>query len=97
VSYSRILGCLLSFCAVLAIQPAHAQQDPELEVGMKPFGSYHGGNIDTVSLFNGQLSLDIPLISYPQRGGKLKLEFHLTYANVGAQADYFRRSCPAFS
>jgi RHS repeat-associated protein len=63
---------------------------------MKPFGSYHGGNIDTVSLFNGQLSLDIPLISYPQRGGKLKLEFHLTYANVGAQADYFRISNPPY-
>lgn len=94
MNHLRISGLLLIFCAVVAVQPAHAQQDPQLEVGMKPFGAYNGGNIDTVSLFHGQLSLDIPLISYPQRGGKLKLDYHLRYANVGVQADYFKITIP---
>jgi RHS repeat-associated protein len=78
--------CLLSVFCFLCL-PVFAQDDPNFETGLKPFGSYHGGNIDTISLLNGDMTLDIPLISYPQRGGKLKLDFVLHYLNVGTYAD----------
>jgi RHS repeat-associated protein len=79
-----IFVLLLVVLAISIAKTAAAQDDPDFDVGMKPFGAYHGGNIDTINLFNGMLNLDIPLISYPQRGGKLKLDFHLRYADAGA-------------
>src|SRR5208282_908731 len=78
----RIPCCLFALVFVaFAAQPADAQDNPDFEIGLKPYGSYHGGNIDQVNLGNGSLSVDIPLISYPQRGGKLTLDFALHYFN----------------
>lgn len=77
--------CLLILCFIAL--PAFGQDDPNFEIGLKPYGSYHMGNIDTVSVGNGSLALDIPLISYPQRGGKLKLDFSFHYFNEGMYAD----------
>jgi RHS repeat-associated protein len=51
--------------------PVVAQDLPEFEIGLKPYGTYHGGDIDSVSLTNGNLTLHIPLFNHPQRGGKL--------------------------
>src|SRR5437899_9046105 len=60
-----------------------AQDQPNTENGMKAFGSYHGGNLDSVSLTSGNLNLRIPLISYPQRGSDLSLDFFIRYNNKG--------------
>src|SRR5579864_1691762 len=87
--------CLLSVLCFLCL-PAFAQDDPNFETGLKPFGSYHGGNIDTINLMNGNMTLDIPLISYPQRGGKLKLEFALHYTNLGTFEDQAGDSITGF-
>lgn len=57
--------------------PASAQIIPDVEVGLKPFGSYHESDIDSVNLLNGDLSVKIPLVSYPQRGD-LTLDFFLS-------------------
>ncbi len=72
--------------------PAVAQQNPNLEQGLKPYGSYQGGNIDAVSLTNGNLSLQIPLVSYPQRGGKLVFAFFIRYNNKGWQGQLYTDS-----
>src|SRR3954464_7829368 len=58
---------------------AFCQSMADLDNGMKPYGAFHGGSIDSVSLANGNLNLHIPLISYPQRGGKLGLDFYIGY------------------
>ncbi len=79
------LSLLLLFAS--SIRMAQAQDDPNFENGLKPFGSYHAGNIDHIDLSNGALNVDIPLISYPQRGGKLKLDFTLHYHNSGNYYD----------
>ena len=42
--------------------------DPTLETGLKASGSYHGGDIDSVSLTNGNLTVHISLPGYTQRG-----------------------------
>src|SRR6185437_9326371 len=51
--------------------------------GIQAFGSYQAGDIDTIDLSSGRPMVNIPLISYPQRGGKLKLGFVLQYHNAG--------------
>jgi YD repeat-containing protein len=47
-------------------------------MGMQPYQSYHGGDIDSISLTSGILNLNFPFLSYPQRG-KLKMSFDLLY------------------
>ena len=59
-----------------------AQVDPNLEQGFKLYGSYHGGDIDTINLHNGHLTVYAPFYSLPQRGGKLKLSFSVHYDNL---------------
>jgi len=71
------LLCLFLFGPVFA----NAQDLAGLEQGIKPYGSYHGGDIDSVSMVNGGLTLRIPLISFPQRGGRLHLGVSVIYNN----------------
>jgi hypothetical protein len=74
----------LLFVAVLLLSilpPASAQTDVNLAQGLEPYKTYMAGNVDAVSLTNGNVSLHIPLVSYPQRGGRLTLGFFLRYNN----------------
>lgn len=71
------------FFALLAAAPACGQQDPNLERGLKPYGSYEGGNIDAISMTNGNLTIFLPFWSYPQRGSKLRMNYRLRYNNKG--------------
>jgi hypothetical protein len=77
---SRILwavsvGAILLFgCAT----PALCQDTDDIQQGIKAYGTYRGGDIDLVSMTNGSLTLNIPLVSYPQRG-KLHLGYELVY------------------
>jgi RHS repeat-associated protein len=89
----RTLGCLFVFLAfLLGSRPASGQDDQLFETGQNPYRSYQNGNIDSINLFSRGLNVDIPLISYPQRGGKLGLNFVLHYLNLGSWYDY---SCPS--
>jgi len=57
------------------------QVSPDLEQGMKPYGSYHGGAIDQVGLNNQNLFLHASLMAYSQRGGELAYPIVLRYNN----------------
>jgi len=73
-------GVVLSLVLLFAVsQVLSAQQTSELESGLKPFGSFQGSDIDLVSLSSGNLVLRIPLISYPQRGGLLRVNYILQF------------------
>ncbi|HEY1525808.1 MAG TPA: hypothetical protein VGH51_06180 [Candidatus Angelobacter sp.] len=50
-----------------------AQTAPSIENGFKSFGSYAGGDLDTVNLQTGNLMFHIPMFSYQQRGGTLNV------------------------
>jgi RHS repeat-associated protein len=52
------------------------------EQGIKPYGSFHGGDIDARNVSNGHLELRIPVLSYPQRGTSLKLTFVARFHNA---------------
>jgi RHS repeat-associated protein len=60
---------------------------------MQPYQSYHGGDIDVISLTTGTLNLNVPFLSYPQRG-KLHLSFSLLYNN---QPQHLGQVCPPHS
>jgi RHS repeat-associated protein len=77
----RILSPLLILAAFL-VPPASAQVDPNLEQGLKLYGSYHGGDLDLVNVQNGHLTFRAPFYSLPQRGGKLNLSFSILYDNL---------------
>jgi RHS repeat-associated protein len=80
----RVLCWLFASLAISSLAPsAIAQQDQDYETGLNPYRTYQNGNIDSVNLFNRGLNVDIPLFSYPQRGGKLNLDFDLHYMNQG--------------
>jgi RHS repeat-associated protein len=76
-SLFQTLLCLL----LVNVLAASAQDVAGLEQGIKPYGAYDGGDIDSISMVNGNLTLHIPLISFPQRGGKLHLGFSVVYRN----------------
>ena len=58
---------------------AWSQTTPDAEQGIKPYGSFHGGDIDKVSLTNGKLVLELPITEYSQRGGKLSQKFFVQW------------------
>src|SRR5580658_1552950 len=57
-----------------------AQDPDDLQQGIKAYGTYRGGDIDSVSMTNGNLIVDIPLADYPQRG-KVQVGYKLIYNN----------------
>jgi RHS repeat-associated protein len=85
VQYFRLLfrsACLAS----ILLSPAFSRaQSPTTDVqqGLVPYGSFQHGDIDHVNLANGNVFARIPLVSYPQRGGKLKLSFSAVANNKG--------------
>jgi hypothetical protein len=52
---------------------------PDFNSGFTPFQAYHGGDLDSIDPAHGNLNLHIPLISFPQRGSRLKLNFAINY------------------
>ncbi len=50
-------------CCLFAVGAIAAAQDlPIDEKGLKPFGTYLGGNLDSISMSNGSLTLHIPVL-----------------------------------
>lgn len=68
---------------VSSILPALAQSTPAMDVGLDAYHNYHGGDIDHINLDSGNLTVSIPLLSYPQRGSTLKLDFALVHNGSG--------------
>jgi len=59
----------LALCVACISVPALANGQADFEKGLQTYQSYHGSDFDTVNLANGGLVLNIPLLSYEQRGG----------------------------
>src|SRR5215467_14658096 len=74
------LMAIVAVALVLLCGSAFAQSNPNEDQGLKPYDSWHGGDLDSVSLTNGGLNIHIPLVSFPQRGN-LDLSFFVRYSN----------------
>jgi RHS repeat-associated protein len=69
-----------------------AQATPDLEEGMRLYGSYHGGDLDHISLSNGNLFFHADLMTYSQRG-KLAYPIVLQYNSENYNI-YETPNCP---
>ena len=52
---------------------------PDTAIGNSPLASYDVSGIDSVNPVNGNLFLQLPLLSFPQRGKTLRLDFKVYY------------------
>ena len=75
---SLALSCL--FLVALISKTSIAQVTADIAQGQSPYGVYQVGNIDSVNVVNGNLSLRIPLLNYPEVGQDLRMDFHI-YSN----------------
>ena len=64
---------------IVNVSPIFAQTNVNEEQGMKAYDSWHGGDLDSISMTNRGLVLHIPLASFPQRGN-LDLSFFITHS-----------------
>lgn len=79
----RLTAAIVLLASVCRAQTDAGQvADPMYEDGMKPYGSFSGGQIDSVNFLNTKLNLRIPLVSFPQRGSTLHLGFSIIYVNT---------------
>jgi RHS repeat-associated protein len=72
-----VVSIFLLICSLQSL----AQSNPNLETGFKPFSSHWNERFDSIDNVTGALTVDIPLVSYPQRGGQLGLQFGLHFRN----------------
>jgi hypothetical protein len=76
---TRVRIVLLFHVVALTAVAASAQRHPNVEVGFKAERVYQFSDLDSVSLFNGNLTISIPLgLRYPV-GPTLSYQFALTY------------------
>ena len=78
-SKSRVVALALSLCFAFSVlnRSMHAQTTPDMYQGVSAYQSFQQNDFDNVNVVNGNLYLQIPLLSYPQRGGKLRLNFYI--------------------
>lgn len=76
----RILPLILA----MAVELCHAQTNPNTEIGILPYESADVSDVDTVGLFNGSLSVRIPILNFPERGS---LKYLLQYRYDGKHFD----------
>jgi hypothetical protein len=81
------------FAIILFSIVAVGQQNPNLDSGLNPYGSYHGGDVDSVSLINGNLTLHAPIAHYPQRGS-LSVDYFLIANSKNWQVSSYNQGNP---
>jgi RHS repeat-associated protein len=76
----RLIGlfCLL---AVSSLDTLAQAPGPDLQQGMTPYAAFQNGEIDSINFGSGNAEIHIPLVSFPQRGGKLRLAFNFYDTN----------------
>ena len=67
------------FCALFFTSVAFAQYEQLPQAGITPYTPYQHSDIDIVNLHTGNVNVHIPLVSFPQLGSQLKLDFVIRY------------------
>jgi hypothetical protein len=69
----KLLSGLVVLLFLFSFKAQCQAPGPEIQQGMTPYASFQDGEIDSVNLGSGNVVIHTPLVSYPQRGGKLRL------------------------
>lgn len=78
------IGPVLSALSLLIASNAFCQSSSSpVDIGLQAYHDYHGSDFDHVNLDNGNLTVSFPIVSYPQRGNALKIDFGITYNGTG--------------
>jgi len=80
---------LMLVCLLWHIEPANAQNPVDSVNAPVPYGTYQVSDLDRIDVSNGKLTVEIPLVAYPQRGGQLKLDYIVRYHNTGQSLGAF--------
>jgi hypothetical protein len=80
----RFLPCVCILSCCIGASAIKAQDLPDVAQGLQPYGAYHGGDLDSVSMMNGGLTIKIPLVSYPQLGS-LSLSYSVIFNSFSYQ------------
>src|SRR5204863_9706469 len=65
------------FFSLIHLAFAQFDTSPSAQTGRLPFAAYSDGDIDSVSIYNGNVFLDFPLLALP--GRELSTGMRLTY------------------
>lgn len=84
---ARLATRALFFCAALA-SAAAAQQDPDIERGSRPGLAYQVSDLDRVNLFNGTITMNIPIGPSYRVGGTLEYSFQASYGTNDWETAY---------
>ena len=81
----------LTFALILAsaFLGANAQTPSAMDIGLQQYHDYDGGAIDHINTDTGNLTITIPLVSYPQRGSSLKMNFGVVYNGRVEATDHY--------
>jgi YD repeat-containing protein len=77
----RVIRCCAAAATLMFAVTSYAQYPTtsDIATGLSPMAVYNVGDVDNVNPVNGNLFLNIPLLSYPQRGKQLRLNFRIYY------------------
>lgn len=76
---SKLRAITLLLCGMLLASVANAQENPNLAQGFETGKQYDFGSVDSVSLFSGTLTLNIPIGSSYPVNGSLSYSLALVY------------------
>jgi YD repeat-containing protein len=79
----------------LSSSRATCQVTPDMATGLSPYAVYNPSDLDNVNPTNGNIFLKIPLLSYPQKGGKLRLNYYIFYNDKQWQANLYAYMPPS--
>ncbi len=71
----RFHFALLAFLCLFISGPVRAQVNPGTESGIPAYGRFSGSDFDKINLSNGNLHLDIPVLTVKERGRTLTWRF----------------------
>jgi RHS repeat-associated protein len=91
----RVLRSALSVLVIVMLASVFALAQADFEKGYQSYQSYHGTDFDTINLANGNLVLNIPLVSYEQRGGLPPVTISIRSNSTTFQSDPPFSSGPA--
>jgi hypothetical protein len=92
---SRTFQVAVIFAAFLVSASSGLAQytDDSVLTGLPSAGSFHGGDLDSVLLQNGNLHVQIPILSLPMRNGK-SFAWRYIYDTPTWQAEWFPNPSP---